>query len=78
MSKKRIYDLAKEYGMAGKDLATKLKDMGFSQVKSHMTALDDFEVLEVQAKLEAYGVSRGRSFFHQPLLPRMTPSGPEE
>ena len=42
--------------MAGKDLASKLKDMGFTQVKSHMTALDDFEVLEVQAKLEAYGV----------------------
>ncbi|MFT4709954.1 MAG: translation initiation factor IF-2 [Planctomycetota bacterium] len=56
MSKKRIYDLAKEYGMTGKDLAAKLKDMGFTQVKSHMTALDDFEVLEVQAKLEAYGV----------------------
>ena len=42
--------------MTGKDLAAKLKDMGFTQVKSHMTALDDFEVLEVQAKLEAYGV----------------------
>ncbi|MDF1799655.1 MAG: translation initiation factor IF-2 [Planctomycetota bacterium] len=56
MTKKRIYDLAKEYGMTGKDLAGKLKDMGFTQVKSHMTALDDFEVLEVQAKLEAYGI----------------------
>jgi len=56
VTKKRIYDLAKEYGMAGKDLAAKLKDMGFTQVKSHMTALDDFEVLEVQAKLEAYGI----------------------
>ncbi len=56
MSKTRIYDLAKEYGMVGKDLAAKLKDMGFTQVKSHMTALDDFEVLEVQAKLEAYGI----------------------
>ena len=42
--------------MTGKDLAAKLKDMGFTQIKSHMTALDDFEVLEVQAKLEAYGV----------------------
>ena len=42
--------------MVGKDLAAKLKDMGFTQVKSHMTALDDFEVLEVQAKLEAYGI----------------------
>jgi translation initiation factor IF-2 len=56
VSKTRIYDLAKEYGMVGKDLAAKLKDMGFTQVKSHMTALDDFEVLEVQAKLEAYGI----------------------
>ena len=56
VTKKRIYDLAKEYGMSGKDLAVKLKDMGFTQVKSHMTALDDFEVLEVQAKLEAYGI----------------------
>ena len=56
MSKTRIYDLAKEYGMVGKDLAAKLKDMGFTQVKSHMTALDYFEVLEVQAKLEAYGI----------------------
>ena len=42
--------------MAGKELAAKLRDMGFTQVKSHMTALDEFEVLEVQAKLEAYGI----------------------
>ena len=56
MSKTRIHALAKEYGMAGKELAAKLRDMGFTQVKSHMTALDEFEVLEVQAKLEAYGI----------------------
>ena len=42
--------------MTGKELAGKLKDMGFTQVKSHMSALDEFEVLEVQAKLEAYGI----------------------
>ena len=42
--KKRIYELAKEYGMTGQELAKKLRDLGFAQVKSHMTALDEFEV----------------------------------
>ncbi len=41
--------------MSGQDLAAKLRDLGF-QVKSHMTALDDFKVLEIQARLEAYGI----------------------
>ncbi len=54
-SKKRVYDLAKEYGMTGQELAAKLRDLGFAQVKSHMTALSDPEVLEIQARLEAYG-----------------------
>ncbi len=55
MSKKRVYDLAKEYGMTGQQLAAKLRDLGFP-VKSHMTALDDFEVIEIQGRLEAYGL----------------------
>ena len=42
--------------MSGKDLAAKLKRLGFSQVKSHMTALDDFEVIQVQGILEAHGI----------------------
>jgi len=54
--KKRVYDIAKEYGMTGQDLAAKLRDLGFTQIKSHMTALSDFEVLEIQARLEAYGI----------------------
>ena len=54
--KLRIYELAKEYGMSGKDLAVKLRDLGFTQIKSHMTGLDQLEVLEVQAKLGAYGI----------------------
>jgi translation initiation factor IF-2 len=61
-AKKRVYDLAKEYGMTGQELAAKLHGLGFSQIKSHMTALSDFEVLEIQARLEAYGIvgeSRG-------------------
>jgi translation initiation factor IF-2 len=56
--KKRIYDLAKEYGMSGQDLAKKLRDRGFSHVKGHMTALDDFQVLQIQGLLEAEGWHR--------------------
>ena len=54
--KTRVYDLAKAYGMSGQDLAGKLRDLGFTKVKSHMTALDDFEVMEIQGRLEAYGI----------------------
>jgi translation initiation factor IF-2 len=59
LSKKRIHELAKDYEMSGKDLAAKLKRLGFSQVKSHMTALDDFEVIQVQGILEAHGIIAG-------------------
>ena len=41
--------------MTGQELASKLRDLGFVQIKSHMTALTDPEVLEIQARLEAYG-----------------------
>src|SRR5262245_54055458 len=42
--------------MTGQELAAKLRDLGFAQIKSHMTALSDFELLEIQARLEAYGI----------------------
>ncbi len=63
-AKKRVYDLAKSYGMSGQDLAAKLRDLGFAQVKSHMTALTDADVMTIQARLEAYGIvgeSEGRA-----------------
>ncbi len=41
--------------MSGKDLAAKLRDLGFSHIKSHMTALDEFELLQAQGVLEAHG-----------------------
>jgi translation initiation factor IF-2 len=56
LSKKRIHELAKSYDMSGKDLAAKLRDLGFSHIKSHMTALDDFEWLQAQGVLEAHGL----------------------
>ena len=55
-AKKRVYDLAKEFGMTGQELASKLRDIGFSQVKSHMTALSEQDEMEVRGRLEAYGL----------------------
>lgn len=54
--KKRIHDLAKEYGIPGKELAGKLRDLGVTFVKSHMSALDEFQELQVQGILEAHGM----------------------
>ncbi len=55
--KVRIHDLAKKYGMPGKDLASKLRDFGFSKAKSHMSALDQFEQVQAMGLLEANGIS---------------------
>ncbi|MBI5363767.1 MAG: translation initiation factor IF-2 [Planctomycetes bacterium] len=55
--KKRIHDLAKEYGISGQELAKKLKDRGsFGPIKSQMSVLDDFQVLQAQGLLEAEGL----------------------
>ena len=43
--------------MTGQDLAAKLREYGFTKVKSHMTALSEFEELEIRGRLEAYGLS---------------------
>ena len=40
MSKIRVYDLAKEAGMASKELADKLIDLGYD-IKSHSSTVDD-------------------------------------
>jgi translation initiation factor IF-2 len=56
VSKTRVYDLAKQYDMSGQDLAAKLRDLGFSHVKSHMSALSDSEVMIIQGRLEGYGI----------------------
>ena len=42
--------------MSGDDLAKKLRDMGFTEIKGRMTALDDFMVLQIQGTLEAHGL----------------------
>ncbi|MBM3987418.1 MAG: translation initiation factor IF-2 [Planctomycetes bacterium] len=55
-TKKRIHELAKEYGMTGPDLVNKLKALGVSDVKSSSSTLDDFQLLVVEGKLLANGI----------------------
>ncbi|MFM7282388.1 MAG: hypothetical protein ACKO32_11475, partial [Planctomycetia bacterium] len=57
-TKKRVYDIAKEYGMTGQDLAKHLRDRGMTQIKGHMASLDDFLVLQIEGMLEAEGRTR--------------------
>lgn len=50
MAKVRVYTLAKEAGVEGKELAEKLIDMGYD-VKSHSSSLDETVADEVRQKL---------------------------
>jgi hypothetical protein len=58
LSKVRVYELAKEYGLKGPDLAKMLKELGFDAVKSHMAVLDDATELQVRAIIETQGLSQ--------------------
>jgi len=58
LSKVRVYELAKDYGMAGPKMAELLRSLGFDNVKSHMAVLDAADQLMVVARLEAQGLTR--------------------
>lgn len=44
----RIDDLAEEYGISSRDLASELRELGMSMARSHMSALDPFEMVPAQ------------------------------
>jgi len=52
MSKKRVYELAKELGVENKDLIARLEKMGIS-VKTHSSTLEDSEVERVKREFQA-------------------------
>ncbi len=54
MSKIRIYDLAKEMGVAPKELANQIKKMGYD-IRSHSSTLSEEDVQAVKNRLEAEG-----------------------
>jgi translation initiation factor IF-2 len=50
MSKKRVYELAKELGLENKELITRLEKIGIA-VKSHSSTLEDGDLQRIQAEL---------------------------
>lgn len=50
MTKVRVYALAKEAGMEGKELAAKLVEMGY-EVKSHSSSVDEEVAAEIRVRL---------------------------
>ena len=50
MSKKRVYELAKELGLANRELISRLEKIGIA-VKSHSSTLDDGDLERIQAEL---------------------------
>jgi translation initiation factor IF-2 len=55
MAKIRVHELAKEFGIASKEMATKIIDLGYN-IKNYMSTLEDYEVQNIRRKLkyEAY------------------------
>lgn len=56
MTKKRVHELAKDYGLTGQELASKLRALGFNDIKGPQSTLDEFLLLRVQGTLEANGI----------------------
>ncbi|MBM4315713.1 MAG: translation initiation factor IF-2, partial [Deltaproteobacteria bacterium] len=50
MSKKRVYELAKELGLENRELITRLEKIGIA-VKSHSSTLEDSDLERIQAEL---------------------------
>ena len=50
MSKRRVYELAKELGIDSKDLISRLEKFGIA-VKSHSSTLEDADVEKIQKEL---------------------------
>ncbi len=50
MTKIRVHELAKELGMANKDMELRLKELGY-RIKNYMSTLEDNEVQEIRLKI---------------------------
>jgi translation initiation factor IF-2 len=61
LSKVRVYELAKDFGMKGPELAELLRKLGFDKIKTHMAVLDEPDQMMVVARLQAHGLSRQQS-----------------
>ena len=57
LAKRRVYELAKDYGMKGPQMAKLLRELGFENVKTHMAVLDEPLQMMIQGRLDAAGVA---------------------
>ena len=58
MTKRRVYELARDYGMKGPEFVRVLKDLGFEKVKTHMAVLDDADQMVIEVRMESAGFER--------------------
>jgi translation initiation factor IF-2 len=56
MTKIRVHELAKEFGMASKEMEARIKDFGFN-IKNYMSTLEDYEAGEIRQKLRGEQVA---------------------
>jgi translation initiation factor IF-2 len=57
LAKRRVYELAKDYGMKGAEFVQVLKSLGFEKAKTHMAVLDDADQMVIEVRLQAAGYS---------------------
>ncbi len=50
MSKIRVHELAKEFGISSKEMEARIKDLGFP-IKNYMSTLEDYEANEIRRRL---------------------------
>ena len=69
MTKIRVHELAKEFGIAGKEMATKIMDIGYN-IKNYMSTLEDYEAQDIRRKLRDETMAAERK--EQEAEPRTT------
>ena len=75
MAKVRVYDLAREFGMKGKELADRLVELGYA-VASHSSTLEDDMVADIRRKMGGEPVSPSVSVGRIEVRGRSESSGP--
>ena len=50
MSKIRVHELAKEFGISSKEMEARIKDLGYP-IKNYMSTLEDYEANEIRSRL---------------------------
>jgi len=54
MAKIRVHELAKEFGISSKEMASRIKDMGYP-IKNYMSTLEDYEADEIRKRMKEEG-----------------------